>query len=471
MPSKSSRLRKRQSKGQLRQDSQGRLQTQSHAQSVQDSELSPASDARNNHNRRNWQGSSPAVAAAARGIAAAGTASLPSSSSSLASSSASGLRSRSSSAASSTFSFLPQTSASSPASTPSLRNKSAARNRMHPVVETPITISTATSSDSSSGTLRDDLPGTIHAADLISKKVDEHVEAARHPWWSRKRLVYYTFDESPSYLQDNDCIHTGYRAHQTYTEAWISLFHFHNESCNIWSHFLPFFICLAGIVFHFSVGGLHPNASVADYAVVAVYLGCAAYTLITSSLFHLHLGVSREAFVLFGCLDYSGISASICGGACSISYYVLYCDPKARIGWTSALLIVNLVGIIGPLFKFWSGPAFRTGRAMVYLSSGALSCSPMIYFIVNHGVSQLPSTSTSFAMTGVYLMIALYVVGAVIYANRIPECYFPGKFDYILHSHTIWHIFVVTAMWTLYAAVLAMMHWRLDADHTCEASA
>ncbi|KAJ3115070.1 hypothetical protein HDU96_001234 [Phlyctochytrium bullatum] len=55
-------------------------------------------------------------------------------------------------------------------------------------------------------------------------------------WFSRGRLVYYDWEEVPRYLRDNPYIKTMYRSGYTYTENWISLFHLHNESGNIWTH-------------------------------------------------------------------------------------------------------------------------------------------------------------------------------------------------------------------------------------------
>lgn len=39
----------------------------------------------------------------------------------------------------------------------------------------------------------------------------------------------------------------------------------------------------------------------------------------------------------------------------------------------------------------------------------------------------------------------LYIVGAMIYALRIPERFAPGKFDKFGSSHQIFHVFVLAA--------------------------
>ena len=46
---------------------------------------------------------------------------------------------------------------------------------------------------------------------------------------------------------------------------------------------------------------------------------------------------------------------------------------------------------------------------------------------------------------GIILMGLTYIIGLIFYLNKIPEKYFPKKFDIWMNSHTIFHIFVVLA--------------------------
>ncbi|KAJ1342113.1 hypothetical protein BSLG_003336 [Batrachochytrium salamandrivorans] len=214
---------------------------------------------------------------------------------------------------------------------------------------------TGSESDSSNITLSGSLSRLFH--DSHTKKLREHEASIAFPWWSSRRLIYYKFGECPDYLKDNEFIVSSTFSlfpiaftTPTFKDPLAMIQSYDVLTGNIWSHLAPFFVTLAIMIGHLIMVDLHPNASAIDYAIVSIFLGCVAYTLITSSLFHLHLGVSREAFVFFGCLDYSGISASIFGGSASIAYYFLYCDPRARVGWISALAFINLVGIIGPMF-------------------------------------------------------------------------------------------------------------------------
>lgn len=56
--------------------------------------------------------------------------------------------------------------------------------------------------------------------------------------------------------------------------------------------------------------------------------------------------------------------------------------------------------------------------------------------------------------------------GAVIYACRVPERWYPGKFDLAGHSHQLWHAAVVLAAWIHYQAVIILLQWR-DASGGC----
>ena len=54
-----------------------------------------------------------------------------------------------------------------------------------------------------------------------------------------------------------------------------------------------------------------------------------------------------------------------------------------------------------------------------------------------------------------YLVLsgALYVVGALLYACRVPERFAPGKFDYIGASHQIFHFFILGAAFAHYISL------------------
>ena len=69
------------------------------------------------------------------------------------------------------------------------------------------------------------------------------------------------------------------------------------------------------------------------------------------------------------------------------------------------------------------------------------------------------------ATGGYYIMVGVcYVLGAAIYVYRIPERFFPGKFDFWGSSHNIWHLFVVAATVLHYLGSLECYHTRMNLE-------
>ncbi len=48
---------------------------------------------------------------------------------------------------------------------------------------------------------------------------------------------------------------------------------------------------------------------------------------------------------------------------------------------------------------------------------------------------------------------ALYIVGALLYAMRVPERFYPGRFDYLGASHQIFHCLILAAAWSHYISL------------------
>jgi adiponectin receptor len=54
----------------------------------------------------------------------------------------------------------------------------------------------------------------------------------------------------------------------------------------------------------------------------------------------------------------------------------------------------------------------------------------------------------------------MYIVGAIIYMLRIPERWFPNRFDYFGASHQIFHFCILAAAMMHYYASLQAFHNR-----------
>ncbi|EAZ20642.1 hypothetical protein OsJ_36258 [Oryza sativa Japonica Group] len=57
-------------------------------------------------------------------------------------------------------------------------------------------------------------------------------------------------------------------------------------------------------------------------------------------------------------------------------------------------------------------------------------------------------------------MGALYALGVAVYAARVPERWFPGRFDLVGHSHQLFHLLVVAGAYAHYLGALEYLKWR-----------
>lgn len=63
---------------------------------------------------------------------------------------------------------------------------------------------------------------------------------------------------------------------------------------------------------------------------------------------------------------------------------------------------------------------------------------------------------------------AIAILGGVIGALRVPERYFPGRFDFFFNSHHIMHVLVLVAVVHMHYAAKLDLKWLSDPQ--CSAS-
>ena len=246
----------------------------------------------------------------------------------------------------------------------------------------------------------------------------------------------------------------------------------HNETANIWSHGLGALLFASVAAHHVAnVGREHPAAAaVAPLAArwpMGVFVCSAIFCLTASALAHTFHVVSPAWFRRIWRLDHAGIATLITGSFYPPIHYAFQCAPRWRaayLGGITALAAASLTVILASRFQ---APAWRHLRATLYASMGASGVLPLLHQALFFWRELPPALAGAIAQLGV--MGALYLVGALIYAMRVPERLLPGRFCLGLHSHAIFHLLVVAAAWTHYKASLGLMAWR--DGQTCAADA
>ncbi|KAJ8628985.1 hypothetical protein MRB53_022308 [Persea americana] len=318
------------------------------------------------------------------------------------------------------------------------------------------------------------------------------------------RLVKY--EALPDYLKDNEFILDYYRSEWPLKETFLSVFLWHNETLNIWTHLGGFFLFLGLTIMNLmeiNVVGQHISTSsgavaeslmknishsffsehqashiLEDQALTLtskpvtftrvprwpwfVFLGGAMVCLSFSSITHLLHSHSRRANFFFWALDYTGISTMILSSFFPAIYYAFFCHPTLQLFYLSTISLIGLITVVTLTSPSLSSPRFRPLRGGLFLGMGFWGLIPAVHaIIINWGHSDS-------LMGHAYetVMALAYATGAGIYMSRIPERWRPGAFDIAGHSHQIFHVFVIVGALAHYTAMRVLMDWR-DGGATC----
>ncbi len=139
-------------------------------------------------------------------------------------------------------------------------------------------------------------------------------------------------------------------------------------------------------------------------------------------------------------------------------YYAFYCDSIPK---TVYLVFIGMLGVCCIIVSLWdkfSEPEFRAIRAGMFIALGLSGLIPAVHYGVVFGGYKAFNVG---ALGWLILMAILYIVGAVLYAARIPERLFPGRFDIWFQSHQIFHVFVVVAAYVHYHGITKLASYRL----------
>ena len=246
------------------------------------------------------------------------------------------------------------------------------------------------------------------------------------------------FNALPKWLQDNDFLHRGHRPPlPSFKLCFQSIFRLHTETGNIWTHGLGALIFV--FLFIYSMITVRAHHSFVDRLMYSIYFMGAITCLLFSTVFHTCSCHSPQVSKFCSKLDYCGISIQIIGSMIPALYYGFYDNQVMYLTYITFGVILCAISIIISLWDKFGEPKFRPFRTAVFLAFGLSNVIPGIhwFFVLE---SHLIGAFCLFILQGM-----LYVVGALLYAIRIPERFFPGKCDIWFQSHQIFHILVVTA--------------------------
>jgi adiponectin receptor len=247
-------------------------------------------------------------------------------------------------------------------------------------------------------------------------------------------------DEKHKYLADKYIL-TGYAPRSNIWEAITkSPFTWHNETLNIWTHLIP------GIIYLYTFGQwyemthqIQPTSNSIHTWPVTLYLLSASLTYLFSATSHILVGVDKYTYDTFAQVDYVGIFLSIGSQSLPHPYYVFYDDVAIRNGYVLMMLIGYSTIIIVATYLGGDELSKRTVLRIGLYSIPVISSIGIPYFHIIHTFGFHSEQAHVLTNTMAY-EVPLFLIVLTLYVARIPERWFPAKFDYFGHSHHYWHI-------------------------------
>lgn len=248
----------------------------------------------------------------------------------------------------------------------------------------------------------------------------------------------------PDWMKNNPNILYGNRPQlNSYRLAIKSLFKLHHETGNIWSHlFGALTWAYLGVEFFTSEKLMPSNVHIIDKAMIGIWFIGQVICCLLSTLYHTFNCHSMETCHRLVRCDYIGIFTSCWVTLLTAGYFSYYCDYGIRLGW---YWVASLILLIGPKMVLTENNFLR----VVIYSIVVLPTIAAFYVAIVDVRYYHPEIFVSCFVN----LIGTYgypLSGAFLYLKKIPEKYWPGKFDYFGHSHQLMHILVLGCMYCQY---------------------
>lgn len=290
--------------------------------------------------------------------------------------------------------------------------------------------------------------------------VDEGIERALKAAETMEEHIQYAivrarehglirYEDLPVPWRVNPYIVKGYRFTESKVDCVRSMFGLSNESVNIWSHAIGLCIVLA-IAFYFYPTSVNFSVSTKmDVCIAAVFFFAACKCLACSCMWHTMNSVANQTLMeRFACVDYTGISLLIAASIMTTEYTAFYCEPVSRWIYMTLTAALGIGGVILPWHPTFNRADMNWARVAFYVTLGATGFAPVLQLNLDRGGAWAWAFYAPIAKS-----IAVYLIGAVVYASQIPERWCPGAFDYLGGSHNIWHFAVLGGILFHYMAM------------------
>lgn len=190
-----------------------------------------------------------------------------------------------------------------------------------------------------------------------------------------------------------------------------------------------------------------------------VHLLSACFCLGSSAIFHLFHIHSHKTCEVLSRLDYGGISVLVMGSSYPLIFYTYSCQQvlTSRVVWLSIITFTSLSTFTVTMMPSMNKPEYRSLRGYMFIILGLSAALPLIFTNFYDPAYIYSGRNWMWALGG-----AVYIGGALIYVFRIPERWYPTKFDLAGSSHNIFHVAVVLGCSIHFSESLSMYRHRQE---------
>lgn len=288
----------------------------------------------------------------------------------------------------------------------------------------------------------------------------------------QEQIRLYYFHELDEWQQDNHYILSGYvKETASYWSCLKSLTYLHNETGNIYSHLVPCVLVsiLVGNFVGWEMEKVNNDLRFWEKLNFIQFGFATTFCLALSALFHLFKSHSHSVCKLGNRCDYFGIIIMITGCLISIMLFAFYDVPRWRNFYVCLFLVLGGMCTAVTFNKEFSTPQYRPFRSIMFILFGLSGTLPVLTAISLFGLKNASDRSKAgwIISEGFF-----YILGASLYAMRIPERFSHkesdqrlinrpviGKYDYLGHSHQIFHLMVVIAAYCHWNALVGCYHY------------
>jgi adiponectin receptor len=259
--------------------------------------------------------------------------------------------------------------------------------------------------------------------DLLKPHKQQHINQLRYYNFnnalSQAKNSHLHYYQLPLSWRENNYIIYGYRFSLSHLSTVKSVFQFfHNETMNIWTHFIGFLIVMYICLVHFPSTTVFQQNSVKDNISIYVFLAAAIKCLLGSCIWHTYSGFANfPVRARCACVDYTGITVLITCSVVAAEYASLYHHAVLLKVWISFSVICGATGFIFNWSPYFDKPECRSLRIGFFVGLAFLGITTTVVMAWNEGAMR----SAKFFLPLFYKSFVWYAVGVVFYGGLFPE--------------------------------------------------